>query len=121
MAKRIQAEDVAVGRRVKAARLAAGLSQEMVGDHLGLTFQQIQKYENGKNRVGPSRLVRMAKLFNVPVSYFFAGIESGKGGEDLGAAIIAVSHGAELSRAFIKIGDVSKRKLVVEFAQALAA
>jgi transcriptional regulator with XRE-family HTH domain len=63
--------DAEVGKRVKALRLRAALSQEKVADHLGLTFQQVQKYEKGVNRIGPSRLLAMAKLFKVPVETFF--------------------------------------------------
>ena len=70
--------DAAVGKRVKFFRLKAKLSQEKVGEALGLTFQQVQKYENGMNRIAPSRLIIMAKLFKVPVVAFF-GDDAGSG------------------------------------------
>jgi len=63
--------DVAVGQQVRTLRMKAGLTQETVADALGLTFQQVQKYESGANRVAPSRLYRMSKLFKVRVSAFF--------------------------------------------------
>lgn len=69
--------DVEVGKRVKALRLRANLSQEAVAHHLGLTFQQVQKYEKGANRIGPARLTALAKLFKVPVATFFG--EDGNG------------------------------------------
>ena len=65
--------DIQVGRRLRAARLLAGFSQSVLGKHVGLTFQQIQKYEKGLNRIGASRLQQFAQLLNVPPSYFFEG------------------------------------------------
>ncbi len=65
--------DVQVGRRLRAARLLAGFSQSVLGKHVDLTFQQIQKYEKGLNRIGASRLQQFAQLLNVPPSYFFEG------------------------------------------------
>ncbi|WP_428247757.1 helix-turn-helix domain-containing protein [Ferrovibrio sp.] len=63
--------DVHVGKRLRAARLLAGFSQSRLGNHVGLTFQQIQKYEKGMNRIGASRLQQFAQLLNVPPGYFF--------------------------------------------------
>ncbi len=63
--------DIQVGQRLRAARLLAGFSQSKLGDHVGLTFQQIQKYEKGMNRIGASRLQQFAQLLNVPAAYFF--------------------------------------------------
>ena len=65
------AYDVAVGARIRYHRLQAGISQEKLGEALGLTFQQIQKYEKGTNRCAPSRLVMMAKLFKININSFF--------------------------------------------------
>src|SRR5947199_6026568 len=69
--KQANAIDAHVGLRIRAARLAAGLSQERLGHELGVTFQQVQKYEKGRNRVGASRLSDAAKILSVPVSFFF--------------------------------------------------
>ncbi len=63
--------DILVGQRLRAARLLAGFSQSKLGNHVGLTFQQIQKYEKGMNRIGASRLQQFAQLLNVPATYFF--------------------------------------------------
>src|ERR1700687_1655044 len=63
--------DVEVGRRVRALRLERGMSQEKLGDGLGLTFQQVQKYEKGTNRIGAGRLQRISEIFDVPISAFF--------------------------------------------------
>src|SRR5687768_17771961 len=76
--KRPNPTDVYVGSRVRLRRKMLGLSQEKLGDKLGITFQQIQKYEKGTNRVGASRLEAMSAALDVPVSYFFPERESGK-------------------------------------------
>jgi transcriptional regulator with XRE-family HTH domain len=63
--------DLEVGRRIKLERLKAGITQGALGKHIGVTFQQVQKYENGSNRVAPGRLSQIAKLLNIPVASFF--------------------------------------------------
>jgi transcriptional regulator with XRE-family HTH domain len=70
--------DVHVGKRLRAARLLAGFSQSRLGNHVGLTFQQIQKYEKGMNRIGASRLQQFAQLLNVPPGYFFEQLNDGQ-------------------------------------------
>jgi transcriptional regulator with XRE-family HTH domain len=72
------ATDIYIGSRIKARRLQIGFSQEKLGDALGLTFQQVQKYEKGANRVGGSRMQQIADALSAPVSYFFDGA-SGSG------------------------------------------
>lgn len=72
------AVDAHVGNRVRAARIQAGISQEQVADHLGLTFQQVQKYEKGINRIAAGRLFQIASLFGVTVEFFFDGLEPRK-------------------------------------------
>lgn len=69
--------DVHVGRRVREARATKSMSQEQLGNILGVSFQQVQKYEKGTNRIGSSRLWDIARALDVPVSYFFEGIEEG--------------------------------------------
>lgn len=66
--------DLHVGKRLKQRRALLGLSQQTLGDHLGLSFQQVQKYENGANRISASRLYLLAQILNVPVGYFFEGL-----------------------------------------------
>ncbi len=68
--------DVHIGRRLREARLARGLSQGALGKKLGVTFQQVQKYESGSNRIGGSRLWDISAILEVPVSYFFEGLPS---------------------------------------------
>lgn len=67
--------DVEIGKRLKRARVAAGLTQTDLGDHLGISFQQIQKYEKGRNRIGGGRLYKVARILGVKITYFFDGAE----------------------------------------------
>ncbi|MBG6211731.1 transcriptional regulator with XRE-family HTH domain [Labrenzia sp. EL_126] len=71
-----KSEDIHVGQRVRMRRMMLGMSQEKLGDALGITFQQIQKYEKGTNRIGASRLVEISRKLNVSISFFFDGLES---------------------------------------------
>jgi transcriptional regulator with XRE-family HTH domain len=72
--RRAGPEDVDIGRKIRALRLQRGLSQSGLGDGIGLTFQQVQKYEKGTNRVSASRLQRIADLLDVPVTFFYGGM-----------------------------------------------
>jgi transcriptional regulator with XRE-family HTH domain len=107
-------------------RKILGLSQERLGDKLGITFQQIQKYEKGTNRVGASRLQAMANALDVPIAYFFpdAPTAEGSGMAEEGAAFMmdfmSTSEGLELSRAFTRIRSTKVRRKVVELVRALA-
>lgn len=69
--------DIHVGSRVRLRRTLLGMSQEMLGDAIGLTFQQIQKYERGTNRISASRLYDLSRALDVPVSFFFDGCDDG--------------------------------------------
>lgn len=122
--------DVHVGSRIRLRRNMLGLSQERLGESLGITFQQIQKYEKGTNRVGASRLQAIASILNTPVSFFFEGApeeddEGGaKGAEDSTphvADFLSSSEGIQLNRAFVKISDPKVRRKVLELVKALAA
>ena len=76
--------DVHVGKRIHERRASLGMSQEKLGDYLGLTFQQIQKYERGANRISASKLWALSHLFEVPIEWFFDGLgEAGKGQKDV--------------------------------------
>jgi transcriptional regulator with XRE-family HTH domain len=101
-----------------------GLSQERLGEKLGITFQQIQKYEKGTNRVGASRLQAMSDALEVPVSYFFPDNPAGEDGmkEDGSAFMMdfmSTSEGLDLSRAFTRIRSPKVRRKVVELVRAL--
>jgi transcriptional regulator with XRE-family HTH domain len=73
--------DVHVGRRLRSRRTMLGMSQENLGDAVGVTFQQIQKYERGLNRIGSSRLYEFSRILNVPVAYFFEEFDEGQTGQ----------------------------------------
>ena len=106
------------------------MSQEKLGDALGLTFQQVQKYERGTNRVGSSRLFQISRILNVPVSFFFddmvEGIEAGMPGMAEAAASYEADpmtkrETLELARAYHRIKDPVVRKRLFELAKSLAA
>jgi transcriptional regulator with XRE-family HTH domain len=123
--KQANAIDVHVGLRIRAARLAAGLSQERLGNELGVTFQQVQKYEKGSNRVGASRLSDTAKVLSVPVSFFFengAGSEkSPKTNDGLLAITEALStpEGIRIARALARISDPNLRRRLADLLEAM--
>lgn len=123
--------DIHVGSRIRLRRNMLGMSQEKLGEHLGITFQQIQKYEKGTNRVGASRLQAIASILQVPVSFFFQ--EAGGGSEGEGAAGFAEERvavfdldfptgpeGVQLNRAFARISDPKVRRSIVDLVKSLA-
>ncbi|CAP55344.1 helix-turn-helix domain-containing protein [Gluconacetobacter diazotrophicus] len=87
--------DVHVGGRIRLRRTLMGLSQERLGDALGLTFQQVQKYERGTNRVSASRLYELSEVLDVPVSFFFDGLDSGQAGSKATNAIPGFAQAQE--------------------------
>ncbi|MCZ6720332.1 MAG: helix-turn-helix domain-containing protein [Proteobacteria bacterium] len=101
--------DIHVGKRVRLRRTLLGMSQQEVGAALGLTFQQVQKYERGTNRIGSSRLYRLAGLLDVPVSYFF---------EDMPEEVAAHSHPASPERAPGPEPDPLAKREILELARA---
>jgi transcriptional regulator with XRE-family HTH domain len=112
-------------------RLLVGMSQEKLGEALGITFQQIQKYEKGANRIGASRLQQIAKILGVPVEFFFEGApaggpESAPGFSELPQSgfvsdFMATSEGVQLTRAFVRIVDPTVRRRLIDLVEALAA
>ena len=119
--------DIHVGSRVRLRRMMLGMSQEKLGEHLGITFQQIQKYEKGTNRIGASRLQNIARVLSVPVSFFF---EDAPGGESGGMAeqqsasyvvdFLSSSEGIQLNKAFVRIKDPKLRRKVIDLVRAIA-
>ena len=112
-------------------RVLVGLSQEKLGEALGVTFQQVQKYEKGTNRIGASRLQQMSRILGVPVEYFFEGAPQTiermalSGFEDNGstayvADFLATNEGIQLNKAFVRISDPKLRRRVVELVTAIA-
>jgi len=108
-----------------------GMSQEKLGESLGITFQQIQKYEKGTNRVGASRLQNISGILNVPVSFFFEDAPGDQVGGAPGMAeasssnyvvdFLSSAEGLQLNRAFVKIADPKVRRRLVDLVKALAA
>ena len=122
--------DKYVGSRVRMRRIMLGMSQEKLGLALGLTFQQVQKYEKGTNRVGASRIQQISEILEVPVSFLFDGGPSGRpNGEGFGEAaspayisdFLATSEGLALTRAFTRIGEPKLRRSIVELVEQIAA
>jgi transcriptional regulator with XRE-family HTH domain len=119
--------DVHVGSRVRLRRTLLGMSQEKLADALGLTFQQVQKYERGANRIGASRLHQLARILEVPVQFFYDEMEVTR-------LVVAAEQGAgpgpdpmirretlELVRAYYRIQDEKLRKRIFEMVKAAAA
>ena len=120
--------DVHVGGRIRLRRNMVGTSQEKLGEHLGITFQQVQKYEKGTNRVGASRLQAIASILEVPVSYFFEGAPGGGGAEGFAedsqtayvVDFLSSTEGLLLNRAFARIGDPKVRRRIIDLVRTLA-
>ncbi len=109
--------DILVGRRVRERRTLEGMSQMAVAEKLGLSFQQLQKYERGHNRISASRLYELAQLFDAPVSYFYEGMETGKGTPD---DTLTKRETLELVRAYYSISDPAVRDSIRKLTQAAA-
>ncbi|MDC9701155.1 MAG: helix-turn-helix transcriptional regulator [Alphaproteobacteria bacterium] len=121
--------DVHVGGRVRLRRALLKMSQERLASSLGLTFQQIQKYEKGSNRIGASRLWDISKTLNTPISYFYEGLavslERSKGlaedeQHDYITEFYQSSDGLQLVRAFIGIKDPRIRRNIAQFVRSMA-
>lgn len=121
--------DIHVGSRVRLRRLVIGMSQEKLGEQLGLTFQQVQKYEKGTNRIGASRLFEMGRILDVPIQFFYEDMEQVAGrelafAEPSGAPFVmdfvSSAEGLALNRAFSEIKDPGLRRAVVELVKQLA-
>lgn len=116
-----------VGIRVRLRRRVIGLSQQALADSLGVTFQQVQKYENGVNRIGAGRLYQLSQALQVPVSYFYEDFdpETGTGAEDDGedavVTFIRSRDGVQLAQALNRIGDPKVRRHLLQLANTLAA
>ena len=121
-----------VGSRVRMRRMMLGMSQEKLGDALGLTFQQVQKYEKGSNRIGASRLQQISLVLQVPVAFFFEGAPSlpGETSEpaglseprtpDFATGMLSTSEGLALARAFMRISNVRLRRRIVDLVEEMA-
>jgi transcriptional regulator with XRE-family HTH domain len=121
--------DKHVGSRVRMRRMMLGMSQEKLGDALGLTFQQVQKYEKGTNRIGASRLQQIGHFLQVPVAFFFEGapeVAGTVGGMSEApspayvADFLATSDGLALIKAFMRIKDAKLRRRIVDLVSQMA-
>ncbi len=132
-ARRANTMDTHVGSRVRLRRMLLGMSQEKLGEHLGLTFQQVQKYEKGINRIGASRLYELAQVLGVPVQFFYddapaqaqAGLALVSGFAETPSETYAVDflgsgEGLELNKAFARITDPRVRRSIVELVRSIA-
>jgi transcriptional regulator with XRE-family HTH domain len=123
--------DLHVGSRIRLRRNMLGMSQEKLGDNLGITFQQIQKYEKGTNRVGASRLQAIATILNVPPAFFFEDLPGHQAGAAGGLAedastmsamdFVTSAEGLQLNRAFVRISDPKVRRRIIDLVKSLGA
>ncbi len=111
--------DVHVGSRVRRSRTLLGMNQTQLGEKLGISFQQIQKYERGVNRISASRLYQMTRILDVPVSFFFDGLVEGASAWSP-ENILVKRETLEFVRAYYRIGDPAARKHLFELIKAMA-
>ncbi|MCX7304052.1 MAG: helix-turn-helix domain-containing protein [Hyphomicrobiales bacterium] len=122
--------DLHVGSRIRLRRNMLGMSQEKLGENLGITFQQIQKYEKGTNRVGASRLQAIATILGVPPAFFFEDLPGDKTGASAGFAedastmsaldFVTSAEGLQLNRAFVRVSDPKVRRRIIDLVKSLA-
>jgi transcriptional regulator with XRE-family HTH domain len=114
-----------IGMRVRKRRIALGMSQEALGHALGLTFQQVQKYEKGANRIGASRLLQIAGILDVGIEFFFQGLEQPDthvpAEKRSMAEFLAISDSDRLVRSFVRLKDGEARRKVTDLVEWLAA
>ena len=120
--KRPDPVDIEVGHRIRIERLSRGLSQTALANKLGVTFQQVQKYEKGVNRVGAGRLTKIAEVLGVQVGSFFAGKDMLDGhakesGESSPLKLLTVSGAFRLLRAYSEIEDPNLRRSIVDLVE----
>ncbi|MDX2287463.1 MAG: helix-turn-helix transcriptional regulator [Hyphomicrobiaceae bacterium] len=129
-ARRPNPIDIHVGSRVRLRRMLLGMSQEKLGEHLGLTFQQVQKYEKGVNRIGASRLFDLSQVLGVPVQFFYEEVPGPSTGDGMSFAersgdsyvfdFLSSREGLELNKAFVRVADPRVRRAIVDLVRSLA-
>jgi transcriptional regulator with XRE-family HTH domain len=126
--------DIHVGGRVRFRRMLLGMSQEKLGERLGLTFQQVQKYEKGVNRIGASRLFDLSQVLQVPIQFFYeeapgtldqSSSDQGRGFAERGSEshiveFLNTRDGLEMNKAFVRIHDIKVRRAIVDLVRQLA-
>jgi transcriptional regulator with XRE-family HTH domain len=124
--KRPDPVDIEVGHRIRIERLARGLSQTALANQLGVTFQQVQKYEKGVNRVGAGRLTKIAQVLGIEVGTFFSGKDilatedKKEGGEASPLKLLTVSGAFRLLRAYGDIEDSNLRRAIVDLVEQIS-
>jgi transcriptional regulator with XRE-family HTH domain len=113
-----------VGSRVRLRRTLLGMSQEKLGEVLGVTFQQVQKYEKGINRIGAGRLQAIGAALGVPITFFYDGLPGERGSasssESFLDTVMGTPDGSRLIRAFAAVEDDQLRRKIVELVEAIA-
>lgn len=121
--------DAQVGNRVRLRRMLVGISQEKLGEMLGLTFQQVQKYEKGVNRIGAGRLYQVAHILGVPIGYFYEDVVDQKPADAPPAnnhatppvvEFLSSGEGLQLALAFMRIKELKVRKRVIDLVKSIA-
>jgi transcriptional regulator with XRE-family HTH domain len=121
--RRAGPEDVEIGRKIRALRLERGLSQSALAEGIGLTFQQVQKYEKGTNRVSAGRLQQIANLLNTPITFFYRSTKSGSkktGAHDGGLALLQTKGALRLLRSYGAISSRATKYALVVLAESLS-
>ena len=118
--------DSYVGSRVRMRRMMLGMSQEKLGDALGLTFQQIQKYEKGTNRIGASRLQQISLVLQVQVAFFFEGAPGSSGfteaeSPEYMTSFFASSDGLKLAKAFTRVSNMALRRRIIDLIEEMGS
>jgi transcriptional regulator with XRE-family HTH domain len=116
LARRIEPHDVEVGRRIRVRRLERQMSQTELAVQLGVTFQQVQKYEKGVNRVGAARLQRIADALEVPISFFFTTADRGSQQESV-LPFLDTAHAVRLMRAYSRISDPAVQRSILDLVE----
>ena len=120
--RRAGAEDIEIGRKIRALRLERGLSQSGLAEGIGLTFQQVQKYEKGANRVSAGRLQQISNLLNVPITFFYGGMGGARTKKDAapsGLAFLQTKGALRLIRAYTEITSRTTKYALVVLAESL--
>jgi transcriptional regulator with XRE-family HTH domain len=119
--RRSDKRDIEVGRRVRAFRLQKGLSQEKLADQLGVTFQQVQKYEKGTNRIAAGRLQRIAEILEIPITEFFIQHRSIGTAQSELSVLVDTAAALRLVRSYSRIRDAKLQQAVLYFVEKVAA
>jgi len=120
--RRAGPEDMEIGRKIRALRLERGLSQSSLAEGIGLTFQQVQKYEKGTNRVSAGRLQRIAELLNVPITFFYGGMgvrTKKSDAHSAGLALVQTKGAMRLLRSYADIPSRTTKYALVVLAESL--